>query len=111
MKTQVVAARTKETTTAGPASATLSERPTKMPVPTIAPTPKQTSWKSPIVRLRPCPSRSVPDSASSSSGLLTRAPGPRDGLMGVRGLWGPGSCGRVSSLARCVGATGCGVGP
>lgn len=43
MKTQVIAARTKEMTTAGPAWATESERPTKMPVPTMAPTPKQMS--------------------------------------------------------------------
>lgn len=65
VKMQVIAARTNEITTAGPALATLSDSPTKMPVPTIAPIPKQTSWKRPIVRLRPWPSRSPPDSAMS----------------------------------------------
>lgn len=43
MKTQVIAARMNDTTTAGPACATESESPTKIPVPTIAPTPKQMS--------------------------------------------------------------------
>ncbi len=108
VKMQVTAARTNETTTAGPASATLSDSPTKIPVPTIAPTPKHTSWKSPMVRRRLCPSRSAPDSASSRSGLLMRAPVLREGLGGVTevGLMG----GRVL-FSGGAGAGPAGAGP
>lgn len=104
VKMQVIAASTKESTTAGPASATESDRPTKMPVPTTAPTPKHTSWKSPMVRLRPCPSRSAPDSAISWWGFLMRGPDGCEGLGGRSGLTG-----MVSSLVEHVGGVGQGA--
>ncbi len=114
VKTQVTAASTKEITTAGPASATVSERPTKMPVPTTAPMPKQTSWNRPMVRLRPWPSRSAPDSATSSSGDLTRAAVGRMGwcsLSVVRGGHGPFSGWRQGPRTQRLRARTVGPGP
>jgi hypothetical protein len=47
-----MAARTNETSTAGPASGTAAESTKKMPVPTVAPTPNSVSWNVPILLLR-----------------------------------------------------------
>ncbi|BDM69742.1 hypothetical protein HEK616_32290 [Streptomyces nigrescens] len=48
-----MAAMTKDTITAGPASGTAESSAKKMPVPMVAPIPIIVSWKSPTVRRSP----------------------------------------------------------